>query len=211
MANFEYFIEANSGTGGYEIAPEGSHRAVCIGLAMMGTHESTFEGEKKRQKKVRFFFEIPNETEGNEPYEVSKQFNFSWHKQSNLRPFINTWRGRAFSDDELNKFNIASVIGAPCALTIQHTVSATSGKTRPEVKTVTPLMKGLAKPTPTKTLFLYDVEKHDQATFDMLPPVFQAMIKESEEWQNIGKAPAPVTAPAPALVVASEDEEDLPF
>jgi hypothetical protein len=211
MGNFEYFIEAgSSGGGNYEPAPEGTHRAVCSGGAFLGTFDDEYQGVKKTLKKIRLFFELSDETKtfdeakGPEPLHVSKEFTFSWHEKSKLLPFINTWRGKAFTPDELARFNIGSIVGAPCALTIQHEVGKTSGKKYAEIKSATPLMKGTARPEPSGELFFYAVDKHDEATFSKLPEFVQNKIKQSIEWERM-------TAPAPAPVVASEDEEDLPF
>lgn len=213
MSNqFEYYVEAGASGGNYEPAPEGTHRAVCTGAAILGSFEDEFQGQKKTLRKIRLFFELSDEvkvfdeSKGPEPLHVSKEFTLSWHEKSKLLPFINTWRGKAFTPDELARFNIASVIGAPCALTIQHEVGKTSGKKYAEIKSATPLMKGTPRPEPAGELFFYAVDRHDEAVFATLPEFVQNKIKQSLDWQKMEQGADPINQ-----TTFTEDDDDMPF
>ena len=62
----------------YPIPPAETHVARCVWVIDLGTHKTEWKGQKKRQRKVRFHFELPNckvvfdEDKGMEPFMVSQ-------------------------------------------------------------------------------------------------------------------------------------------
>lgn len=103
-------------------APEGSHAAVCCDVVDVGLKETQY-GEKY---KLRLCFQLEaTMPETGKPFIVSKNFNInpsgnSLHEKSTIRKFLKSWRGRDFTKEELEAFDIEKVIGAPATLVIQH-------------------------------------------------------------------------------------------
>ena len=208
----EYYVTAGE-SGSYTPAPEGTHRAVCSGIAVLGTYDEEYQGVEKKQKKIRIFYELPDETREydgkTEPTKISKEFTFSWSDKANLYKFINNWRGKPFTADELKKFNVFSVVSAPCLLTIQHKIGKTSGKQYAEITSATPMVKGMEKPVPTETFF-YAVDQHNEAVYANLPEFVRNKIADSDEWKAMG---SPAVNPGLTNIPAGADGEDeeLPF
>src|SRR4051812_31403819 len=119
-------IATAKGNGQRQLPPAGTHLARCYAVCDLGTQLGEFQGKPKKARKCRIFFELPNEqavfNEGGhkEPFTVSKEFTLSLHKKAELRKVLESWRGRPFTDEELDKFDVAKLIGAPAIITISH-------------------------------------------------------------------------------------------
>jgi len=108
----------------------GSYPARLVWLIMTGTIESEWKGNKKKKRELIFGFELPTERlpqdhpRAGEPAFISKNMTYHMGEQSNMRAFINQWRGMALTDEEASKFDISKMMGAPAVLTIVHNPSA---------------------------------------------------------------------------------------
>ena len=108
----------------------GSYPARLVWLIMTGTIESEWKGNKKKKRELIFGFELPTERlpqdhpRAGEPAFISKNMTYHMGEQSNMRAFINQWRGMALTEEEAGKFDISKMIGAPAVLTIVHNPSA---------------------------------------------------------------------------------------
>lgn len=72
--------------GDYEPCPAGNQLAVCSRLIDLGTQETTFNGQAKRQHKLYIEFQVPGErnSEG-EPFVVGNRYTFSSSEKATLR------------------------------------------------------------------------------------------------------------------------------
>lgn len=103
----------------YELPPAGLHPAVCVDYVDEG-YKPTQYGDKH---KVRYVFQLEAKNSKGFRHTVSAWFNYSMHENSTLRQFLEQWRGRPFSEAEINQppgFDLESVIGIPCNLNIIH-------------------------------------------------------------------------------------------
>jgi|ERR1051325_17953 hypothetical protein len=117
----------------YELPAAGLYPAVCVDVVDEGYKPTQF-GDKH---KVRFVFQIDEQTSKGYRHTVSSWFNLSMHENSSLRKFLEAWRGRPFTDQEINQppgFDLESVIGKPCTLNIVHNES--NGKTYANVGSI---------------------------------------------------------------------------
>ena len=98
----------DKGGGDFTPIPEDLHLAVCYGIWDLGTQFS--EKWEKSIHKVVIVWEIPGcrgefERDGHIkdlPRAISKRFTLSLHKKSDLRKDLESWRGKKFTDEELN-------------------------------------------------------------------------------------------------------------
>jgi hypothetical protein len=117
----------------YELAPAGLHPAVCCDVVDEGYKPTQF-GEKH---KVRFVFQIAEQTSKGRRFTVSAWFNLSMHENASMRQFLEQWRGRPFTDQEINQppyFDLESVIGVPCVINVVH--NQANGKTYANIAAV---------------------------------------------------------------------------
>lgn len=105
----------------FSTAPEGLWPAVCVDLVDKG-QVTTQYGEQFR---VQLRFELEEtDPKSNKPYLVTREFNNSMHKESNMRKFIEAWRGRKFqTEDEAYEFDLERLLTVNCQLSITHNIS----------------------------------------------------------------------------------------
>jgi hypothetical protein len=97
-------------------APEGMHNAVCVDVADLGIVDGTF-GPKHQCKIV---WEIEAKMDDGRPFTVSRRYTVSLNEKSNLSKDLRSWRGKAFTPEELKGFDTERLIGVPCQVLIQH-------------------------------------------------------------------------------------------
>jgi hypothetical protein len=164
--------------------PAGNHVAVCNMVVDLGNQlvRSERYGDKvKRQVWIRW--ETPHEEitftdrDGNEktgPRVIGQAFTLSLHENSALRPVLESWRGRAFTEEERRGFDVSKLLGVPCMVNVIHAESG--GKTYANIGSVSPLPKGMEKPESKIGLLLYDDEH--EGNFSQLPEWLQKKINE---------------------------------
>lgn len=178
-----------SDTGGgkdFSPVPEGSHLAVCDMFVDLGLQEGGKFGAKH---KIYLRWQIPNltveyEKDGQKivaPMSIGATYTLSLSEKSNLRPMLQSWRGRAFTADELKKFDVTSVVGAPCMLTVYHD-HKDDGTAYAKVGVVAKLPAGVPAPVLEGETLIYDADNLD--TFEKLRPWMQEKIRAQVKPDN---------------------------
>lgn len=199
-------------------APAGAHVARCYGVIDLGTHINPNNG--KGMRKILLQFELPNELHtfreenGPEPFVVSREFGLSLSEKSHLRPFLEGWRGRPFTAEELAKFDVMVLAGLPCFINIIHNTKG--DKTYANIASVMTVPKGMQVPAginPVVTLSLN--EDFSQQSFAKLPEWIQKKIQESPEYKSIiddipmGEVPS--KSPSGGSYTEGLEDQDCPF
>jgi len=131
-------IHVSAGGGGdYTPAPAGVYQAVCCDVVDLGIVESEWQGQKKSAHKVRLIWQIDARMDDGRPFTVSSRYTASLHEKARLRADLQSWRGRAFTVEELQRFDLEKLIGAGCLLNVMHT--SRNGKTYADVASIMPL------------------------------------------------------------------------
>lgn len=203
-------MATDTGGGDFKLATPGNHPAVCTMVADLGKQkvQSAMYGDSiKHQVYVRWEltdepFEWQDKDTGvskSGNMSIGKTFTLSLHENSTLRPILESWRGRQFTEEERKGFDITKLAGATCLVNVAHE-TGNDGKTRAKVSAVTPIMKGMEKPTPLATPLIYD-DEHLSA-FDTLPDWLQTRINEQV---------VETTNARSASVFADDLDDDVPF
>lgn len=208
-------LTVSEGASGTYSPPEaGTFAARCIGLIDLGTQTTTYEGEAKSAHKLLVQFELcdpDNRRDDGTRHTISKRFTASLHPKAALRQFLESWRGRPFTPEELRGFDLPKLLGQPCLLGLVH--AEKDGKTFANVSSAMRLPKGMAAPQGELELVQFDLSAPDWQVFALLPQRLQDQIASAPEYQA-AKAPARVVmgapaAPAPATV--ADLDNDIPF
>src|SRR5260221_10547348 len=131
----------------FESPPAGTHLAVCYRVIDLGTQDSSYNGQQKRQHKVLVSWELPDEKMADgRPFTISQRYTWSMSEKAALRRDLESWRGKPFSDADFGDqgFDIRKLLGVGCLLTIVHT--AKNGKTYANITSIARLMKGMSTP-----------------------------------------------------------------
>ena len=209
-------VKETSG-GNYNPVSEGLHQAVCYALYDLGTQYNATFG--KSAKKVLIAWEIPSERidvdhKGetvNLPRAISRQYTQSLHEKSGLRKDLESWRGKVFTEHELEGFDLTKLLGANCMLQVIH--KHKDNKTFANVANVVSLPKTMPKVLPENTTKYFSFEEHQSEIPDGTPDWIKDIIKASEEWGHIagGNDGNSSQESSPFDDVPPPTDDDIPF
>lgn len=211
-----------SGGSDFKGLPAGTHIAVCNLVADVGIQPgSGMFPAPKHQIYVRF--EVPAERisweKDNVKYEgpqvIGQFFTASMNEKANLRKQLESWRGVAFTDEQAEAFDVSTILGKPCMLSV---VEKPSGdKVYSNIKAISGLPKGIPAPNPENDLLYYAPD--EPAAFKNLPKWLQEKIEkqvksEEKTYQqpngdgsyNFGEQP-----PVDVYEGQGITDEDIPF
>jgi len=139
------FNAKNSGGADFEQPNPGNYPAVCVQVIDLGMQERKWQDVKSMSRQCRISWELPGQLmkDGNTPFMVSKFYTVSTNKKSNMRPDFESWRGKAFTEDEINCFDMFTIAGTACLLNCVSK-QKTSGGTTIVVTGITPLPAAMA-------------------------------------------------------------------
>lgn len=180
MAN----IATDTGGGGdFKIVPAGNHVGICsmvVGLGKQLVQSQQYGDSVKPQ--IYIAWELPHETiewtdkDGNTrsgPMRIGKTFTLSLHENATLRAVLESWRSRAFTEEERRGFDINKLAGVVGMVNVLHTER--NGKTYANVAGVTPLPKAMERPTPSDGALIYD-DDENRHNYDHLPEWLQKKV-----------------------------------
>jgi len=174
----------------FKPVPVGTHIARCYRIIELGTQDEAYQGQIKKHKKIMLSFEIPNELmDDGKPFTAHKKFTFSSHEKANFRKFIEAWLGAKFKDETIHEFEIDSLLGKECFLSIGE--FEYNGETRTGVAGILPMTKGVPVPSlvnPAVSLWLKP-EAFNRAVFDSLSNGIKETIMRSPEWLVLNGQP----------------------
>jgi hypothetical protein len=201
----------------FKPVPAGVHFAVCSQVIDLGVQKTTFKGQDKQKHQVYIRFELPDTrvTWGKEGSKqegsatIGRTFTLSIGEMSNLRPFLTGWRGKEFTAAEQESFEITSIVGKVCQLSVVHETGG-DGKVRAQISGAFPIIKeqrealtlNPARGQASK-LVVYSPAAHDAAVWETLPNWIQEKINGRIQEQ------APVKAED--VSQAEDFNDDIPF
>lgn len=122
-------------------APEGLHRCVCVDVVDLGIIKTNYMGNEFLKDMLRIVWQTEDKMPSGKPYIITRRYTNSTHKKAALRQHCETWRGKAFTDEEFAAFDLDQLLGKNCQIQIAHNVS--NGETYANVMAIVPPVKGL--------------------------------------------------------------------
>lgn len=181
--------------------PAGMHHGICYGVVDLGTQPAF--GNFPSRRKVVFLWELPDERgdfeitrngtkeKANLPRAISALYTLSLSSKSNLRPMLEGWRGRAFTEQELDGFDVMNVVGANCLINVIHNTKG--DKTYANVKAVNPLPKQMVKKTAENPPLKFSMDDFPAGTPIQQPPNIPdwiwARVTQSDEFIRLSQTP----------------------
>lgn len=183
-------------SGDFTPVPQGTHLAICNTVVDLGLQEIIYMSVQSVKHQVYVRWELLNEridwkdAEGKEregPMSIGKTYTLSLHEKANLRKDLEGWRGKAFSTDELQGFDITKLLGVPCQVTVTHREKDL--KTYANVTGVAGWPKGMDKPRePENPVLIYSDD--DTASLEKLPQWLRDKIAAQIRPENFEGGPA---------------------
>lgn len=206
------------------LVPEGTHVARCFKFMHLGHILNKFN---EIRDTIRFSFELPDvtyvfdEQKGEEPMSISRDYGNFLGDSTTLKSHLQAWRGKAFTNEEMEGFDVENVVGAACMITVIHKTSK-AGKLYAQITSITALPKSVTCPTQVNPTFIWNYNDHfDLKILENLHNYFQKIIKSSIEYKDLLKSdiadgekfidtPDVQAAPMPTIEDA-QVIDDLPF
>lgn len=206
----------------FELCPEGTFPAVCTTIIDYGHQKSQFldkDGNQKIQEKVRIEWDVfHSDNPIDAPAVVGKEYTASLDARATLRRDLEAWRGKAFTDEELQGFYLGKLVGVPCILTIAHTEPNDKGNVYANIKSIGGLVRGMTPPQPFHETVVFDIEKSDCAMVEKFAPFIRDRIKAAEEWAHkqgaeklANNAEGNFTGVPADMVPLGDEDGPLPF
>lgn len=205
------------GGGDFEMTPEGQYIARCYRIIDLGTQTITNSYGTKEQHKVMISWELignddPKMVDGR-PFSVHQTYTVTLSEKGKLRPDLEAWRGKKFTAEELEGFDLGKVLGQYCMIQVVH---SDDGKFA-NVQTIM-AYKG-DKPTPVNENVVFDIDEPDVEVFNSLSDNMKAKIMAAPEWDKNKQAASLTDEPEPekkdTVVEDIGDEpinlDDIPF
>lgn len=202
-------LTAKSKGNGFDLIPAGVHHAICYGVVDLGVQYSEFYNNDSH--KVLILWELPNERikiEGKDlPRAISKRFTLSLSSKAKLKEWLENWRGKPFSEKELEGFELKNLLKANCQLNIIHTDYK-------EKKIATPgaimqLPKGTLRRDPENPLLWFSFEESPTEFPENMPEWISDIIEKSAEYELIGNQSIGMDKKMSENELS--EEEDIPF
>jgi hypothetical protein len=174
-------ISKDSGGGGnFEPLPMGTHIARCVSVVDLGTQESV-HGPKE---KVYLGFEVAAvrvewEKDGQQhegPALIGSTYNNTINERAILGQHLVSWRGKAFTEEERQGFDLFTVVGAPCLISVTHNIKG--GITYANINGIMRLPKGMTCPPAETDLIAYSpMDQAVAANIGKLPDWLQKKVR----------------------------------
>jgi len=199
-------LTAKSGLS-FDPIPEDIHRAICYGVVDIGTQHNPMYDNYNH--KVIIIFELPEQRieieDEDKPRAISKEYTISLHQKSRLRTHLESWRGKKFSDEELEGWNLEKLLGVQANLQIMHATSKKNGNVYANIENIIKFTgeNGKKKVKPENPMLFFSFENGNTELPENMPEWIQKKIEESIEWdafndkeikktikENLGSEPA---------------------
>ncbi len=136
-------IIAKAGKSGeFTPCPEGPQRLVCCDVIDLGMVEVTWQGQTKRQHKIEIRWQSEHVMDNGRPFLVGQRFTLSLNEKGRLRPFLEAWRGKKFTEQEAEGFDVERLLSANAYGNVVH-AKGSKGGTFANLASIMPLPKGM--------------------------------------------------------------------
>jgi hypothetical protein len=189
----------------FEQPPVGQSIGICyqvIGLGNQRFRDSV-------NAKVWIGFELPEhqiEVKGEKkPMTIGKEYALYLGGKSKLGDMLKTWRGKAFTPEELEGFDVQTIIGKIGQVAI---VERESDPSKRDIQLVLGLIqlqkdalaKGLIPSRPYNMPCVYNPDEHNEAMWKLVPPFLQKKIQERV-----------IETDTPAVAATADFDDGIPF
>ena len=231
-----FLSKGTGGEGNFDPVPQGAHIARCVSVVDLGIQQTPWGSKEK----VYIGFEIPSirvewkDKDGKEhegPALIGSTYTNSIHEKSVLGQHLVNWRGRAFTEEERNGFDLFTIVGVPCMVSVTH--KQKGEKIYANVSGIMGAPAGTVIPDPETPQVAYSPQAPDRAAdWDKMPEWLQIKCRnghqmdQNQQYYQPGQpgaappGPVPPVAPVPGHELpppqappahGGDFDDDIPF
>lgn len=206
-------FKATGGGEDFKRCPAGSHLAVCNMVADVGLQPGGRMYPNPRHK-IYVRFEVPAERVEYEkdgkkiegPITIGSYYTASMNEKGTLRKHLEGWRSKKFTDAEAEDFDVSTILGKACMLSVVETES--EGKTYSNIASIGAVPKGLPAMQAENKLLYYAPD--NDAQFGSLPEWLQKKITEQLKPETV-ETVEDMAARQYAAQHEADPEDSVPF
>ena len=177
-------IASNKGGAEFELVPAGQYSAICYRVVDLGTQQQKDKvGKISHKRKVMISWELDERMAEGRRFSQHERYTLSLHEMSKLRPILESWRGKPFTPDEEEKFDISKLIGVPCLMQVVHNQSG--GKIYANMSSIMKLPKGMEPLNLENEKLEFSLNEFDINTYNKLSDSLKATIAKSPEYAEV--------------------------
>lgn len=178
------FIAKSEGNSNIHKLENGVYTAISSMLIDIGPQKSTIDDMVRRKfimvwNIVGEFIEVNNEQL---PRVMSKEYTLSLNEKSNLRKDLQAWRGQAFTEEELQGFDILTVMNKPCQLQIIN--EEKNGKTYNNISAIMAMPKGMTVEKLAETTVFITNNAETWGNWAKVPKWIKDKVKKAEGFEG---------------------------
>lgn len=207
-------ISAKNSDSKFRPHPEGQFVAQCVDVIDLGEKVEDYLGQpKKLSHKCALVFRTGEQNpETNDLIDIAGEYTVSMSEKANLRRILETWRGKAYSEDELEEVPLEKLEGNWAMIQVDQKTSSNNRKYA-RIISVTPVPKQMRGHLPAFAAYeraKYWEEK--KAAYAKETELFMAMIAPTDSGKRVASPfPAAEDLPDDAFRAEDDTEDDLPF
>lgn len=178
------FIAKSEGNSNIPKLENGVYTALSSMLIDIGFQKSVLDNNIRRKFMMVWtivgeFIEVNKEQL---PRVMSKEYTLSLNEKSNLRKDLQAWRGQAFTEEELQGFDLLTVMNKPCQLQIIN--EEKNGKTYNNISAIMAMPKGMTvEPLQETTVFITN-NPETWNNWEKIPKWIKEKIKKAEGYET---------------------------
>lgn len=129
--------------GDFEPHPEGQFAATCVDVVDLGEKVEEYQGQKKVMPKVALVF-ASGERQKDEAKSLAlltTEMTNSASDKGNLRPFLEQWRGKSYTPEQIaDGLPLHKLHGQSALITVEHVITK-KGNRFAKIRAISPLPK----------------------------------------------------------------------
>jgi hypothetical protein len=194
------------GNSEFETTPEGTYVGRCIKVIDLGTQTIKGSFGESQKHQVMITWELLDDEvkmQDGRPFAATQFYTASLHEKAKLRKDLEAWRGKKFTEEELEGFDLTDVLGKYCMIQVVHSVDG-------QYANVNAIMRYKGEePAGVNELVSFDLSKPDKKVFDAFSDKMQAKVKNTPEWEALESGEA-VDWLAEGEEIGKEVEKQMP-
>ena len=178
------FIVKSEGNSNIPKLENGVYTAISSMLIDLGAQKSAIDNNVRRKfimvwNIVGEYIEVNKEQL---PRVMSKEYTLSLNEKSNLRKDLQAWRGQAFTEEELQGFDLLTVMNKPCQLQIIN--EEKNGKTYNNISAIMAMPKGMTVELLKKVTIFITNNQETWNKWGNIPKWIKDKIKKAEGFEE---------------------------
>lgn len=177
----------------FTLTPPGQYVGICAKFIDLGTQVTNGQYGYREARKIALAYEVPKvriefEENGqivNRPALQTERFTWSMSTKSNLRPFLESWRGRQFTDQDFGMFDTQNLLGVPALIQIKHSQDGKYADIQSIMMYQAPRDQWPKLESPP-TYFSLEPDRFNQQVFDSLTAGYKRIIAPTPEFAQVG-------------------------